>query len=189
MNISKIDILESIKLEKIFLRENFFIKLTNYILPLSHVFFFLYITGYNFYSDLIKNEPIGLSVSLLLLVSIIGIATVFALTKINTLTCVKGISEYENSQIVKEIALKNDWKIHSSNPQMMVIKFSSLDSGTDWGKQMTILYDGNDILVNCISFALGSTPSPFHLFANRKKISKLNAEFELKIKNAQQQHL
>jgi hypothetical protein len=54
---------------------------------------------------------------------------------------------------------------------------------------MTILYDKKDILVNCTSYGLYSTPSPFHWFANRKKVNKLKSEFNNRIKNALQHRL
>ena len=54
---------------------------------------------------------------------------------------------------------------------------------------MTIIYDGTDLLVNCISFGLHSSPSPFHWFANKRKVNKLTAEFENGIKNVLQQRV
>ena len=78
---------------------------------------------------------------------------------------------------------KNEWKIEANNQQMTIISFSWQETGTDWGKQMTILYDKKDILVNCTSYGLFSTPSPFHWFANRKKVNKLKSEFNKRIKN------
>ena len=61
--------------------------------------------------------------------------------------------------------------------------------GFDWGKQLTIIYDGTDVLVNYISFGLHSSPSPFHWFANKRKINKLKTEFESGIKNVLQQRV
>ncbi|MBS9774885.1 MAG: hypothetical protein KGV59_07000 [Tenacibaculum sp.] len=67
---------------------------------------------------------------------------------------------------------------------MMTIIFPWLNnSWTDWGKQITIIYDRKDILVNCISFGRGSIPSPLHWFANKRKINKLKSGFEDGIKN------
>ena len=99
------------------------------------------------------------------------------------------ISRGKNSNLIKKIAEKNEWNISANNQQIAIINFSWKDSGTDWGKQMTIIYDGTDLLVNCISFGLHSSPSPFHWFANKRKVNKLTTEFENGIKNVLQQRV
>ncbi|MEM9078154.1 MAG: hypothetical protein AAGC43_14010 [Bacteroidota bacterium] len=94
---------------------------------------------------------------------------------------IKGISKEQNSKLVMEISEDNNWRILTKNEKMTIIGFSWKESGMDWGKQMTILYDAEDILVNCISYGLFSTPSPFHWFANRKKVSRLKYKFKKRV--------
>ncbi|MFT4611706.1 MAG: hypothetical protein ACI9OT_001082 [Gammaproteobacteria bacterium] len=66
---------------------------------------------------------------------------------------------------------------------MTVITYSWQTGETDWGKRLSIFYDKTDSLVNCVSFGLFSSPSPFHWSANRRKVNKLKNEIENGINN------
>ena len=99
---------------------------------------------------------------------------------------IKGISRVKNSKLITEIAKTNNWNIRSDNQQMTTISFSWKENGTDWGKELTILYDKTDLLVNCKSYGLFSTPLPYKWFANRKKENKLKTELNKRVKHAQQ---
>jgi hypothetical protein len=184
-----IDISKSKKAEKLITRQWFLEKLFEYLLPLMIVGMFPFMALMEFNSDLNKNEPIGLSLSFLILSLIIGGLMIYSIFNVYKLKRIKGISRGKNSNLIKKIAEKNEWNISANNQQIVIINFSWQDSGTDWGKQMTIIYDGTDLLVNCISFGLHSSPSPFHWFANKRKVNKLTAEFENGIENVLQQGL
>ena len=142
-----------------------------------------------FNSNLNKDEPIGLSIVFLIFAMIIVGLIIYSIFNVYKLKRIKGISRGENSNLIKKIAKKNEWNISANDQQIAIINFSWQDSGTDWGKQMTIIYDGTDLLVNCISFGLHSSPSPFHWFANKRKVNKLTVEFENGIKNVLQQRV
>src|SRR5690606_40355912 len=129
------------------------------------------------------------SLVLLVLAILTSGIIIYSVKNLNSLKRIVGLSRNVNSALIIKIAERNKWNIFSHNEQATIINFSWENPGTDWGKQMTILYDGNDVLVNCISFALFSTPSPFHWFANKRKINKLQTEFENEIKNVLQQHI
>lgn len=136
-----------------------------------------------FYSDLIKNLPIGFSLVLLILSNSFSFSLIYAIADLKKLERIKGLSRGNNLNLIKKIAKRNNWNIYSSNQQMTILNLNWKESnGLDWGKQLTIIYDGSDILVNCISFGLHSNPSPFHWFANKQKITKLKAEFESQVK-------
>jgi hypothetical protein len=105
---------------------------------------------------------------------------------LNSVKRISGLSRGKNSNLIKKVAEKNNWSIQSTNQEMTIINISRQEFGSYGGKQMTILYDDNDILANCISFGVGSSPSPFHWFANKKNVNKLKTEFESGIKNVLQ---
>ena len=142
-----------------------------------------------FNSDLNKNEPIGFSLLFFILSLILSVLYIYSLVKLKSLKRINGLSRGKNSNLIKKIAEKNNWNVYSTNQQMTIINFPRQNPRTDWGKQMTILYDENDILVNCISFGILSSPSPFHWFANKRKVNKLKMEFEIGIKNVLQQRV
>ena len=162
-------------------------KIFEYLLPLMIVGIFPFIAIMEFNSNLNKDEPIGLSLTFLIFTLIIGGFMIYSIFNVYKLKRIKGISRGKNSNLIKKIAEKNNWNIFSSNQQMTILNLTWKESnGFDWGKQLTIIYDEKDILVNCISFGLHSSPSPFHWFANKRKINKLETEFEIGIKNVLQ---
>lgn len=146
---------------------------------------FIWILEFN--SDLTKNQPIGMSLTFLILSLTFSYLLIYSILNLNTLKRIKGLSRGQNTNLIKKIAEKNNWNIYSSNQQMIILNLNWKESGGfDWGKQLTIIYDVNDILANCISFGLHSSPSPFHWFANKRKINKLKTEFENGLKNVLQ---
>lgn len=143
-----------------------------------------------FYSDWTNKEPIGISLVLFILSNAFSFLLIYAILDLKKLERIKGLSRGQNSDLIKKIAETNKWNIYSNNQQMTILNLAWKESsGYDWGKQLTIIYDGTDILVNCISFGLYSSPSPFHWFANKRIINNLKTEFESGIKNVLQQRL
>ena len=189
MNFNPINIPKSKQLEKLVIEQSIFDKILENFAGLLMVFVWLYIAVLKFYFDLINGKPIGLALVLLIFTITLTALLFYSIRKLYVLKRINGISISQNKTLIMKIGEKNNWKIDSTNKQMTIINFSWKDVGTDWGKQMTILYDRNDILVNCISFGLHSTPSPFHWFANKRKVNKLRVEFENGIKNVLQQNL
>jgi hypothetical protein len=181
-----IDITRSRKTGKLVIKEWLLLKITEYSLYLMFVVAFPFMAILELNSDWNKNEPIGITIFLLILSLILSSLMIYSIFDLNSLKRISGLSRGKNSNLIKKIAVKNNWNIQSSNQQMTIINFSWQDAGTDWGKQMTILYDDNDVLVNCISFGVYSSPSPFHWFANKRKVNKLKSEFENGIKNVLQ---
>lgn len=179
---STIDIQKSKQLEKLIFGQSFFDKITETFFSLFFVFAWLFVAVLQFYFDFTREQPLGLSLTFLIFTISLTYLLFYSIRKMYTLKRINGISKSQNIALIKKIAEKNTWNMDYSNEEMMIINFSWKDTGTDWGKQMTILYDKTDILVNCISFALHSTPSPFHWFANKRKVNKLKTEFENRIK-------
>jgi len=177
-----IDIPKSKQAGKLVIKEWLLTKIFDFFLYFIFVIIFTFIAIMEFNSDLNKSEPIGFSLLFLILSLILSGLLIYSIINLNSLKRINGLSRGKNSNLIKKIAKNNSWKISSTNQQITIINFSWQDSGTDWGKQMTILYDDNDILVNCISFGLHSSPSPFHWFANQRKVNTLKTEFKNGIK-------
>ena len=184
-----IDIPKSLQTEKLVIKEWLFVKIPEYFLYLMFVIALPFASLMELNSDLNNNEPIGFSIFFLILSFIFSSLLIYSIFNVNSVKRISGLSRGKNSNLIKRIAKKNNWNIQSTNQQITIINFSWQDSGTDWGKQMTILYDEKDILVNCISFGIASSPSPFHWFANKRKVNKLKSEFENGIKNVLQQRV
>lgn len=139
---------------------------------------FVFVAIMQLYSNVNKNEAIGPSILFLICVLMLCGVILYSMSALYKLKRIKGVSKGKNAYFIHNIITKNNWQASIHNRQVSIIPFSWRDSGTDWGKQITILYDKDDILVNCISFGIHAIPSPFHGFANRRKVNKLIASFE-----------
>ena len=182
MNINPIKISESKTENKLIFEKSIFEKISDLMLEIPIILFIPILCGFALFKKITTEEQYVGALILFTLSLIISGLIVYSLFTLNLLERVKGNSRGQNSKIIKEIAEINNWKIHSDNQQMTIISFSWKETGTDWGKQMTILYDKKDILINCISYGLLSSPSPFHWFANKRKVNKLKTEFIERIK-------
>ena len=176
-----IDIPKSKQTQKLVFKQWVLESISEYFLYFMFVVPFPFAAIMEFTSDLSKNESIGVSFTFLIISFTFSFMLIYSIMNLNTLKRIKGLSRGQNTTLIKKIVERNNWSIYSSNQQMTIIFLNWKESGGfgfDWGKQITIIYDGTDILVNCISFGLNSLPSPFHWFANKRKINKLKFEFE-----------
>ncbi len=185
--INQIDIPKSKQTEKLVFKQWLLERIAEYFVYGMLVIAFPFISFMEFNSDLTKNEPIGMSLILLILSLTFSFLLIYSIMNLYTLKRIKGLSRGQNTSLIKKIAKNNNWNIYSSNQQITILNLTWKESsGFDWGKQLTIIYDGTDVLLNCISFGLNSSPSPFHWFENKRKINNLKAEFENETKNTLQ---
>ncbi|SFD74665.1 hypothetical protein SAMN04489722_1281 [Algibacter lectus] len=155
------------------------------VLIIANLLFFLYITGTNFYDNVEKSKPFGWTLFFFILVIITTLLGIISFLNGKNLKRIDGVTKSENTEIVKKIVNKNNWKLYAENKELNIINVSFLDTQTDYGKQIIILYQKNDILINCTSFALGKTPNPFNWFSNKKIVEQFKTEF-IDSKNALQ---
>ena len=188
--INQINISKSKQTKKLVFKQWIIERIFYYLVEGMFIIALPFLASLEFYSDFSKNEPIGISLGLLLLSLIFSSLLLYSVLNLYGLARIRGLSRGQNSALIKKIAEKNNWKIYSSNQEMTIILLHwSESSGFDWGKQITIIYERTDILANCMSFGINSDASPFHWFANKRKINQLMVEFENELKNALQQRL
>ena len=177
MNSLKIDINKTLSFERLSYNKSIFEKISENGLIIANLSFFLYVTGTNFFKDIEKSEPFGWSLFFLIIVISISFLGLLSYVNGNKLLKIKGVNKTENTKIIKEIVEINNWKIHTDNNELDIINISFLDTQTDYGKQIIVIYKHTDILINCTSFALGKTPNPFNWFSNKNMIRKVETEF------------
>ena len=177
MIIYPIDIPKSKANNKLIFKKSLFDRLSDLIIEIPIVLFIPFLCAFALFKKITTEEPFNIVVLLFVFSLTISGLIIYSIINMNSLERIKGNSRVENSKVIKEIVESNNWKMYLNNQQLTIISFSWKDSGTDWGKQMTILYDKKDILVNCTSYGFFSVPSPFHWFANRKKVNQLKSEF------------
>jgi len=186
MNIEPIDISKSVEKNKLFVKKSLFVKVSDLLLDIPFIIFIPLALGNALFNNITAEKAFSGILLVFILSLILSAFTIYSISELNSLQRIKGISRVKNSKLVIEIAETNKWKIKSNDQQMTIISFSWKETGTDWGKELTILYDKKDLLLNCKSYGLFSTPLPYHWFANRKKENKLKMEFNKRIKHALQ---
>ncbi len=165
-------------------KKSAFGRFSNLLFELPIIIYFPFLSFLALSKKISNQEPYTLILICLIISFVFSTLLIYSIVNIYSLKRIKGLSRGKNRKIINEIVKTKGWEELVSNQQMTAINFSWRLTGTDWGKQMTILYDEDDILVNCISFGLFSSPSPFHWFANKKKVTELEISFLRKINNS-----
>ncbi len=182
MNELNIDIPKSIKHRELCFNRSIVNKiLENFLIPLSLIFF-LYVTSVYFYDDIIRGQSYKISLPIFLLIITICILYLITLTKTYSLDKIIGISEIQNSRLVKEIVSENNWDIQSSNNQLDILEIPFTKTLNRHNKQIIVIYNGNDILINCVSFTRQKEPNPFKYYSNRKVTKEFKKLFAKKNK-------
>lgn len=96
----------------------------------------------------------------------------------NRLKRIQGISGNKNRSIVKKIFKKPDWKLAQNNQQITIFKKSWNWTSTHYGRQLTVLYDGKSLLINCATFSRHHSRSPFHWYFDRKTEREFQEKFK-----------
>lgn len=92
------------------------------------------------------------------------------------LTRVSGISPEENRKILHRILNELQWRIVEDNKHYLICSPSVSPFSAE--RQITILYDGNDILLNSLTFARAGNIAPFSTKGNASRMDKIALRFE-----------
>ncbi|WP_298420331.1 hypothetical protein [uncultured Kordia sp.] len=179
----QIDVGASIKKEKlVFERET---SLFSFIDKFSRFFLnTIFISAFPFISimtliDNIKNNNSFILTFLSTIISIvISFYILFSLAASSKLKRIIGISGSKNRTIIKNIKLESNWEIQRHNQEITVFKKKWTWTSTNWGRQLFIIYDGKDILINCTTFGKYDAKSPFHWFSSRKIEKQFQRKFQ-----------
>jgi len=106
----------------------------------------------------------------------------YSVLNLNKLRRVPGVSKELNIELTTEIAGKLGWKIITRDQQLLIANPSGRRFSSNWGRQVVIIYDKQDVLINSTYYGLHDFKSPFHWFGNRKLERQLIERFEENIK-------
>lgn len=113
--------------------------------------------------------------------SVLGILTslfiFYKIRKINRLTAITGVDVKTNRQLVNTIAKNSDWESRYNNSKFAIFTLPDSPLSLDWGREMTIIYNGNDVLINCACFGMRRIKSPFHWIAAKNIEKRFIREF------------
>lgn len=145
--ILKIDVEASIAKGKL-VCSSWFVNLINQVMPILFFLFFLF-CDYGYLRELNFNPPWILVFLIILFLIFSLFILINRLVFMDKLTKVEGISPSKNKEIIETIVKANEYEILKEETDITIIK-ASQRFGTK--RQLTIIFDRNNILVNVISF-------------------------------------
>jgi len=133
--------------------------------------------------DQIKNDGLYIvGSSMFFIVSIvIGSLLFYSTINLNKLKRIQGGLKKQNRNSILTLSEKLGWEILRHNQKMAILKPSWSIASLDWGQQIVVLFDRQDILINSTTYGLHDIKSPFHWFVNRKNEKKLKLQFQAEI--------
>lgn len=139
---------------------------------------FPFITGLYLFKE-IKSKSNLIEPLILFILSIVLATylfhTVFGLDK---LTKINGEQKDLNREAIKLTAESLNWKVAQHNQQFSILIPPWKLLSTNWGREIVVIYDKNDILINCLTFGLHDLKSPFHRGSNLKMSKQLTENFK-----------
>jgi hypothetical protein len=105
----------------------------------------------------------------------IGAFVAYSAFAANKLKRIQGSSKEQNRTLIKQILEQQGWYLRNDT-QQYTVAFQKCGVFSDFN-EMTIIYDKQDILINCIAYSEPNTESPFHWFVNRNLERKLVNKF------------
>ena len=135
---------------------------------------------------LLKNNltiglPFILSLIFLIITVPFGCISIYGMLAPERLRRIRGISKNKNRELFKKVIKKSGWHTYRGNKEMDIFKKDWKWTSTNYGRELIVIYDDKDILINCIALGRGEIKLHFHWFSNRKIEKKLMQEFENKM--------
>jgi hypothetical protein len=176
MTNDKIDIEKSKETDRVCIRISIIEYIINIFFYSAFLAAFPFISTMYFYNEVAKDNYI-LSLSFIIVSYTSVIFLIFSLANNRNLKRIFGNTRIANHQKCTKVLRELDWKINVNKTDFIIANKGYDLASTDWGKQMVIIFDDQEILVNSIAFGRYSTTSPFHWFANRKRENKFIQKF------------
>ncbi|PZW37030.1 hypothetical protein LX95_02892 [Mesonia algae] len=181
---NNIKIKESKKSGKLIYSESILLKLLEIPWFIFCVSFLPYFFGYQNFKQINLEKMETIIIPILYLTSSILIA--FCYFQLNKLKRCKNIIIGNNKNLIKnylkDLVERREWTIIENNDKVDILEIPFHDRATGWDKRITILYDKNDLLINCSTFGWGGVKLPIDLFCNRYLEDRLIERMQKKIK-------
>lgn len=182
MILDKIDIVKS-KMKGRLVRKTWFIEsILDFIFYGVIIGFFPFFSGLSFLNNVKNQENLFFPIILSLATLTLGGLLFYSIVNLDRLKRVQGTLKEQNRDKIKAVIEQLGWTIQHHNQQMTVASPPWSIFSANWGRQVVIIYDRGDILVNSSTYGLHDLKSPFHWFGNRKLERQLLEGFEQKNK-------
>jgi hypothetical protein len=170
----EINILKTREKRKLIYRESFFFRILDTLFAYVLISMIPFLSIINIYHNGFSESSI---IYLLLSILLYGFL-VYSTINVTKLRSFHGIDYTENRKRILKILEKTDWKINVNRSNLIIANENFHLLSWDWGKELVIIFEKNEILINCISFGQSQMKSPFHWFVNRKRENEIIREFE-----------
>ncbi|HNZ42965.1 MAG TPA: hypothetical protein PKN41_06445 [Bacteroidales bacterium] len=181
MGFEKIDISLSKEKERVVRKPHLLEKLIDFLAYFALIGAYPILSGMYIINQLKKSESIIGPVILFILFLGLSCLLLYSLLTLDKLQRIKGTTKDKNRNIIKEIAEELGWNIKLDDNDITIAAQTSNAFSTNWGRQILILYDAQDILINCTAFSLSDLKSPFHWLGNRVLEQKIKDEFKKRV--------
>lgn len=184
MRHDKIDTVISIEREKL-IRKTWLIETVLDFLTSSAIILPFPIISTVLFVSQIKNAGLYIvgSFTFFIVSIIIGGLLFYSTINLNKLKRIKGGLKKQNRNGIMKLSEKLGWEILQHNEKLAVLKPSWSLGSLDWGQQIIVLYNRQDILINSTTYGAYDIKSPFHWFVNRKNEKKLKLQFQAEIES------
>ena len=98
----------------------------------------------------------------------LGLGLAYSVLNMDRLKRIRGISREKNREFVRETARILGWQLRNGNTEFALLTPPWNWSQLNWGRDLVVIYDGSDILVNCVTYGKGKFRSPGHWFSSRR---------------------
>lgn len=107
----------------------------------------------------------------------------YSVLNFNRLRKIQGVSQEQNIKFTLEVVEQLGWKVLTQDQQLIIARPSERWFSSDWNRQIVLLYEKQDVLINCTYYGLHDFKSPFHWFGNRNIERQLIEGFKQNIKS------
>jgi len=182
MVLDKIDTVKS-KVKGRLVRKTWFIEpILDFFIYGVIIGFFPFFSGL-YFIDCLKNRENFFFATILFLIALTLCGLLFySVLTLDRLKRIQGTLKEQNRELIKEVIEQLGWTIQHHNQQLTIASPPWSIFSANWGRQVVILYDKSDILINSTTYGLHDLKSPFHWFGNKKLERQLIDGFEQKIK-------
>ena len=173
-----IDVQESINKNKLVFHKNLFDKIISIFGKVFIVLCILFTSFFIFLGEIKNNNLLIASIILFFGITLI-IVFLFILKSNKDLKLIKGKSKHNNIYRIKNFIKKKNYSVLRKEQNYIKIEIHNMFSGFHWGRNMYIVFNDDNILINASTIDPFGFIIPFHFFGNRKIENKFLKEFKL----------
>lgn len=139
------------------------------------------ISGLLLYSEINQRAYLPEALLIFILTLLLSGFLLYAILTVNNLQRINGIAQEQNQLAIKELAEKLGSELKPCSRDWLVLILPWSIFSLHWGREIIVIFDKKDILINCTTYGMYDIKSPFHWFGNRRFESVLAAAFEKEI--------